>query len=185
MGNYEPALVAVSFEWSPYDLARVVEKRFCTLPNIRAKAFEYPDGGFRIWVYFGDEAKALCLLWVNRQTRPEGWAEMWTYAVRGERPRREWRMDVVALVLLGNEIYQIRPSGVVLWPEESPEKFKNPGAVLRAFSILLDYIREVPRYAEPPSTVWPLPVMFVQDKPRTAYDKDIAPITLAYLVHVT
>ena len=173
-------MTIVSWEWTPRNLARVLEKRFRELPNIRAEAFERPDGGFRIWVHFSGKAtppyrwaRSLCLLWVRKRGRTPEERFWW-----GPEEREEWHLDIAGITLANDAVFIVAPPDIAILPEKSVERFKTPATVLRAFSWLLEH----PPKSDGRLRNWPLPIMFILDKPGAAYDADVGILALAVLM---
>jgi len=80
--------------------------------------------------------------------------------------------------LANDAVFIVAPPDIAILPEKSVERFKTPATVLRAFSWLLEH----PPKSDGRLRNWPLPIMFILDKPGAAYDADVGILALAVLM---
>jgi len=167
--------------WTPEDVAGVLEKRFYDLPNIWARAFVPPEGGYRIYVYFGDgilrekrRGASLSLLWLRH--RPPTSDEVWALGLRPE--ERYWFLDSFCTAFGRDAMVPLFAKGPLLWPEDRPDPFMTPGAVLRAFTGLL---RTTLEYKREEMLRNPVPLYLVIDFPELLYREDIREMLILHL----
>jgi len=181
----------IPLEWTPEDLAHVIEKRMLLrVPRKWVAAVETPDGGFRIYVFFELKAeskiepgrliplKHLALLWLRK--RPPTLDEEWAFAIREER----WVLDRAIMAMAYDRVFIYAPSAVPSLEREKKERFMTPQAVLHAMNELVDALKRGELEEDERFREYPISLLCGTDMPRYLFDSDIAAMCLALLKEV-